>query len=270
MRDVTIRRCAIGLVALFATAGLASCDQKSVLLKLSQPEDRALAERVVSSLQACDVPAVSQLVAAPLRAGLEPILPRMCAATPKREGATVRLVGASTTSVTGTAKFRQANLAYAIDRGAEHALVRVGVRHEEGTVAITDLYVTPLKVPADQLTRFDLVGKSPVQYLFLALTIMAFTVSVTALISVIRTKGIKRKWLWALGSVIGLGQFAVDWSSGAVRFQPLSIQFFSAFAVTSGVGPWTVGFALPVFAVLFLLRRKALREFKTPRSPLNL
>jgi hypothetical protein len=91
--------------------------------------------------------------------------------------------------------------------------------------------------------------------LVLALAIFLPLFSVYALILCIRTKMERRKWLWILFILCGVGKVAVNWTTGEWQVMPLAIQLFSASAVTAGYGPWGVAVSLPLGAILFLFRR---------------
>ncbi|MBI1397584.1 MAG: hypothetical protein GC151_16545 [Betaproteobacteria bacterium] len=81
-------------------------------------------------------------------------------------------------------------------------------------------------------------------------------VTLYALVACIRTRVPRRKWLWIVFIVLGVGKLAVDWTIGECRVFPASMQLFSASAFSSPYGPWTVAVSLPVGAIEFLLYRK--------------
>ena len=159
--------------------------------------------------------------------------------------------------VVGQPTVRNSYVAYAVDDVSKHAVIRVGIRQQGLVREVTDLYVTPLNAPVETLTAFSLSGKSALHYLFLALGLASFSTIVVALTLIARTKGLKRKWLWIVGALIGAGSFAIDWSTGAASVKPFSVQLLGAFAVQpGGLAAWQVGFGIPVVAVIFLMRRR--------------
>jgi hypothetical protein len=103
--------------------------------------------------------------------------------------------------------------------------------------------------------RFALSGKSPVQYFFLAATIAAPLAMIAALIKVIRRKRLKRKWLWGVAAFAGAVTLHMNWTTGQVDFQLLSLQLLGAGAMTSapGLSPWVLTFTLPIGAALILV-----------------
>jgi hypothetical protein len=65
----------------------------------------------------------------------------------------------------------------------------------------------------------------------------------------------RRKWLWIIFILFGIGQLSVDWNSGAWQFSPVHFLLFSASAVAPGYGSWVVSTAFPVGAAWYLIRR---------------
>jgi hypothetical protein len=76
----------------------------------------------------------------------------------------------------------------------------------------------------------------------------------------VRTKMPGRKWPWVLFVALGFGQLAVNWTTGEWALNLLSVQVFSASATAAPYGPWILAVSLPVGAIVFLLRRRALRS----------
>jgi hypothetical protein len=103
-------------------------------------------------------------------------------------------------------------------------------------------------------TRFAAPGKSAAHYLFLAATILSPLLMVAALIKVIRTRGLRRKWMWGIIAFAGLMSFQMNWTTGQVFTQLISLQLIGAGAF-KGVGslaPWVLSMTLPVGAVFIL------------------
>lgn len=132
-----------------------------------------------------------------------------------------RLVDAKYTefAVLGGRKTRESYLAYEVD-GANraHALVRISIERQDGAPQIVALYVNSMAAKAEDLFGFSLIGKSPWQYLILAFAVLSLSTIVLAEIVLFRTKGVRRKWLWAIGCLFGIGQVSVNWSTGDLGF----------------------------------------------------
>jgi hypothetical protein len=253
---------------------LAACSQQALLEKFSSSDDRALGTRLIESVQAGDPRLVASLVPPDRSKQAIALVPEMQKIVPSGPGSRIRLIDARfTIQASPTAgSIRNVFLAYEVDKASRHALVRIGLTHRAKATVLTDFYVNPLAKPIEQLAAFGLTGKSAVQYLFLGLAILFSLTCVAAFVAVIRSKGVvKHRWVWALLCLFSFSRFAVDWTTGAVNVQPLSIQLFGGFAFQSGMlNPWQVGFGLPLFALAFLWPGFGKRKEAVRPRPLDL
>lgn len=107
------------------------------------------------------------------------------------------------------------------------------------------------------------IGKPPGQGAFLVATILSPLLMLTALVAVLRTPNLKRKWLWAIAAFAGIGSLTMNWTTGQVGMQLASIQLIGAGVMRSGfMGfyPWVLKMTLPVGAVAALWRVWSLRR----------
>lgn len=124
--------------------------------------------------------------------------------------------------------------------------------------------------------RFDLFQREPKHWAFLVAALASPLLMVAALIKVILTKGLRRKWLWGVLAFVGVTSIKMIWSTGALTFQPLYVVLLgaSAFKADSLFAGWVVSMTLPVFAVLILTgvlanpkRAKAKSDEPKPKEP---
>lgn len=131
--------------------------------------------------------------------------------------------------------------------GSQPTIIGINVRSLEGDL--------------EQIHKFELAGKSLTHYLILlgAIAIPAFIV--LALILCIRTPMSKRKWLWILFILIGVVRVSLNWTTGAIDINPLGFQLLGAgFSKASPYAPVILMVAVPVGAIVFLIRRKSWLE----------
>ena len=104
------------------------------------------------------------------------------------------------------------------------------------------------------VNRLTLANRSVVQGMFLALAIASPLLMLAALVKVIRTPGLERKWLWGLMAFLGLFTFHANWSTGYVLVQWYSLQFlgFGLTPAPSRFDPWFVDATVPLGALLIL------------------
>lgn len=109
--------------------------------------------------------------------------------------------------------------------------------------------------PAElEVNAFSSKGKTLGQFAFLVATIASPLLMIAALVKVVRRKGLRRKWLWGILAFVGLFSFQMNWTTGGVVANWLTVQIIGAGVMTAapGLAPWVLTFALPVGALLIL------------------
>lgn len=119
--------------------------------------------------------------------------------------------------------------------------------------------VTQLDRSLQETNSFSFAGKSFLHYLFIIAMLVAFAVSIYAFIQCLRMPKFKRKWLWALFTLLGFGAVGLNWTTGEMGFNILNIQMLSAAFVRQGfLGQWILSVSFPLGAVMFLHKRKTM------------
>lgn len=241
---------------------LTACSQGAMLDKLSSPEDRAVGQKFIFDLEAANYQGIISVLTPEVRNEAEKVLPKMRSILPPVASKNFKLVDAGFNTMIGTGNagtIRRSYLMYGIDNGDRHAVVRIGILRNGTSAEVTDFNVNSVPQPVNELNQFTFSGKSLLHYVVLSFSVLSILTITVALILIARTKGLKWKWLWIVGALFGVGKVAIDWTSGGLSFSPINIQLFGAFALKSGIlAPWQVGFGIPVIAILFLFRRKAI------------
>lgn len=259
-----VRLAAISAFCLF----VAACDQQATLEKVTSAEDRALSVKMIRSVQSGDMNSVKAFIRPDLRSKWIDIFPQLRAEMPTEADSSVTLVdGGFTTWMPDAGQAtRNSHLAYQVQHGTQYALVRIDIQRQGGTCVVTSFWINALDRPIGELTTFRLSNKKPIQYLVFALAVGAFAISIAALVLLGFSKGVRYRWLWAIGCLVGLGQVSVNWSNASLSFNPINVQLLSAFFVKSSmIGAWNVGFGIPVFSMAFLLLRPRLLCASKPK-----
>lgn len=159
---------------------------------------------------------------------------------------------------------------------ADYWLVATMVQEEQSdTTTVSGFHVWRIPESVEAHNKFRLLGKGPADYALLLLSLAALMVSAYGVIVSLRSSMGKRKWLWALVCLIGVGRLAINWTTGAVSFTLLWFGFPPSGAEMNPLySPWVVYSSLPVGAVLFLvLKDRLTRVTPTPEpqqvSPSN-
>jgi len=242
------------LAGLAVCACLFGCDQAALMKKFTPPEDESIARGYFDQLRQGKLDLVERdldpSVAGP---DTRDKLVEMASLIPPETPVSVKVVGAhlfhgkeySTTGLTLEYQFP-----------SKWLLFDVTTRKEGGSSTIVGFHVTPQSDSLENLNRFTLTGKSAIHYWLLTLAVCSLTFSVYVLILCIRAKDVKRKWLWMIFVLVGVGGLAINWNTGEITFKILSIYLPCASASHPLYGPWTISVFLPLGAILFLNRQR--------------
>jgi hypothetical protein len=143
-------------------------------------------------------------------------------------------------------------------------LFQATVSNGSGHYAITDLDVKNESMPAESMGQFTLRGKGWLNYAILLMALLSTGLAIYALVLCIRTPIKKRKWLWIIVTILGIGEFGIEWSSGEFWHKIFYITLPSGFGFETD-GPFMY-VSIPAGAILFLLLRNRLRK-TTDQAP---
>jgi hypothetical protein len=237
---------------------LSGCDQASLFDRFIPKDEVRQAQDFVAKLAAHDYPAIEAALDPALRTpDLRGKLEQMAGILPAGDPKSVHTVGAFTLT-TATATTFSLTLEY--EYPTAWILAALVLEKRDGQLTLKSFQLVPRSQSMEVENRFTLDGKAPLHYVVLALAVAIPLFILFALVLCVRTKFEKRKWLWVLFVAVGLVQFQFNWTSGDWQIRPVSFALFGAGFVRSGpVGPWIFTLAVPVGAIVFLLRRRAQR-----------
>jgi hypothetical protein len=139
---------------------------------------------------------------------------------------------------------------------------------EPGAFRTLSFKIEPLAVPLDESNAMTFKGKGMLHFLVPLMAAASFAISAFAFVRCIRARALKRKWLWAVFTLIGVFSVSLNWTSGDTSFQMLRFNLLGAGVTRSGwLGPWVVAFSVPLGALLFLTKyRKLTSVAEVPQS----
>ena len=253
------------LVLLFGLLVLCSCSKEDLLSKFSSPEDQATAKAYLNHLRAREFDVIERDIDPSLKnASLHSVLEQIADQIPTGEPTSVKLVGAH---LFKTPEATTVDTALEYSFGDKWFLANVGVQKKGDVKTIVGLHFVPEPRSLEEQNRFVLSGKPLAQYLILVGAVLVVSTTLFSLIVCIRTKELRRKWLWILFIIFGFGSISVNWTTGQFGFVPLSFQFFSAGAMAQLYGPWIISVSAPVGAIVFLVNR--LRRSRAEKNDLQ-
>lgn len=241
------------ITALFV---LSACSQENMLEQFASKEDQASAKARIEQLRSRDFNNIEEDIDVSLKSpNLQATLEKMASLFPNGAPTSITLVGAHISSGPDS---NSKNLSFEYNFGGKWLLINVATKEKGGAKTIVGMSVTPMAESLEQQNRFTFLGRSAKHYAMLMSTMAAALISLYALIICVRTEMPGRKWPWLVFILLGIGKLSLNWSSGEIFFAPLSIQFFSASAAAALYGPWIISVSLPLGAIVFLFRQKAL------------
>lgn len=193
--------------------------------------------------------------------GMHDALLRAANLIPRQEPTSVKMVGIFT--FRGTNLY-QTNLTYEYQFAPKWFAINVAIQKSGGVFTIVGLRVEPLADSLQNLNRFSLLDKSPSQYAILLWGAVTAFFILYCLVLCSRDKKLKRKWLWVLFVLFGVGALAVNWTTGQIGFSPLSLQLFEISAFAPPFGPAVVKVRFPLGALIYLLRRRRIEPAELP------
>lgn len=249
---------ALRMLALLAALGLSACSQEDVVRWLTPADADARARAYLGLFTARRVDsAVARLL--PTLQG--PEADQQLAAIGRRlDGQrfdSTHAIGAQTNVVNGV---RHVNMTYELHSARGWTVANVATVDSAGGWFVEGLSVTPIDRPLEETTHFTLRDKTAVHYLWLVLTILALVISLATAVWIGSRRAMPRRWRWVLASLIGLGGFSLNWTTGETAIRLISLHLGSAGVVRAGeAAPWILTFALPVGAIAALLRYRRWR-----------
>ena len=233
---------------------LIGCDQATLMRKFTPPEDATVARDYVDLLIQGKFEQIENgLDPSIVDSGIRGTLAKMSAMFPTERAKSIKVVGAN---IFHGAEYSETNITLEYEFPSKWLLASVVIRKKGVSPTITGLHVEPLSDSLEHINSFTLKDKSVLQYLVLLMAIVLPLFTIYVLVLCVRTRPLKRKWLWIIFVLVGLVQFSVNWTTGEWHVTPLAFRIPCGFAGHPLYGPWTVAAYLPLGAILFLRERK--------------
>lgn len=240
-------------LGLFLAASLAGCNEQLWIKKFTPEKESILAQRYLDDVRSGKFGPVQEAMDQKYKADLQRVLPSMRALFPREAHRSVKVIGSQTTVGPSSTIY---SLTYEYEYSKTWLIAQVVLQLDGQSTKIVGLHVAPLDRSIESVNGFNLSAKSPVHFIFLiaAVTILAFVVWTA--IACWRTPIPKRKWLWMIFVLLGVGTATLNWTTGDVRVGVFSITFFGVGFMKPFYGALMLQIGLPVGAAVFWLRRK--------------
>lgn len=167
-----------------------------------------------------------------------------------------RIINARKTSMMDDNGFTNYGIDYEYAVGDKFLYFTFGIREQHNNLLITAFDVRILDDSLSKAHEFSLKDKGFLHYLFLIFAILIPIFILISLIFVIKTKPLKRKWLWIIGVLFGFIKFSINWTTGQVGFSLINISILGAgYSKSGNIAPWILSFSLPIVAIIFWYKR---------------
>jgi hypothetical protein len=251
-----------------------SCSQQAMIDKLTPHPESEYAQDVIAELRLGKIDGVMAKVDPKLQTpDTAAKLREIEAYFPGGQPKSIKVVGTHTTfsanvnTNTGSASRQSFNLVYEYEFESGWAIAYVTLLKVDGKLMVEGVRVTRSTQSLAQANAFTFQGKNAWHWLFAALACVIPLFCLYAFITCLRTPIAKRKWLWALFTLLGAVTVKLNWGTSVVAFSPISFQLFGVSAFAAPYSPWIIGISFPLGAVWFLVRRKSLMQPPAPVTP---
>jgi hypothetical protein len=251
-------------------AWLSACAPGALIEKIADDDKEKIARVYIQRLADGDVfGLVAELDPALRKPNVQAEFTKMTTVLPKEAPTTTNLVGYHVQFFPN--QIPQYNLTYQFGYGSKWVLTNVAWRElPDGTRRIVGMSAHPLTQSLQETHALSLKRAGPRHYVFLVGVIGVPVFILVTLVTCIRTKIARRKWLWIVFILLGFARFSLNWSTGQMEFTPLSGLLFGASAMARSIySPWVLSFALPFGAALFWARRRHLMPPLDPERSIS-
>jgi hypothetical protein len=231
---------------------LAACSQKGWMDKLASPDEQHLAITTAEQFRAGEIDKIAEKSAASLKGdlpkGVAVVRPILARTQGPFEIETVNVSESNRGPVRKTLTLQTGS-------GSNWAVIELVFDRIDGSMQLVGCHALPASSDPSKLNDFRLSQRGVLGYLWLFAMVICISICVTAVALVWRSPWLKRRWLWTLGSLIGFGSFALNWSTGAWGIKILNVSLLGASGTRSSpYAPWIFTFAIPVVAVAVIVR----------------
>lgn len=256
------------IALLMATLLLAACSSRAMLDRFASHPQTEQARSMIDTVRSGNLPVIRALLDDAMRAQTtDALLQKIAATFPAGTPTSVTLVGTNTVhaDVRGH-RTTYYSLTFEYAWPPRWLLVNVVLTGDQPS-RLAGIHLNVLDRPLEQINAFTLRDKNALQLIVLALAIAVPLFCLYALVRCLRTPLRRRKWLWAIFTLLGVITLQVNWTTGAWSVQWVAVQLFGASAAASPFGPWVIGVSFPLGAAWFLLRRRQLMTEAMPALP---
>lgn len=140
-------------------------------------------------------------------------------------------------------------------------LANAAYKKVDGKIEVIGLNVYQTVASQKEINKFVLSGKSVLHYFILVSAVIVPFFIIVTLIFCIKTPIKKRKWLWVIFVLGGIGAISINWTTAEFGYNIIQYQLFgSSVLASSEYSPWVITAGFPLGAIIFWFKRKGFIE----------
>jgi hypothetical protein len=158
-----------------------------------------------------------------------------------------RVIGVNANTINGV---RHINMSYELHSPPNRwSLANVATVDSAQTWFVEGVTAKIIAHPLEEDVRFTFAGKTWRHYLWLLISVLCVATSLGMALFIATRGGMPKRIGWAALSLVGLGIFSINWTTGASVTNLFSVQIGGA-SLTRGapVMPWILSFSIPIGA----------------------
>lgn len=255
---MTSKKSALLLILLIYPFCFIGCDYKEQLKKIVPEETNKFARTYIDILRKGDIEKAEELLDPQvMNFRTQSDLQQCIDYLNKGEPIAIELVGVNIRRINGIKRYY---LSYQLQFQNTLLLANFTVVEISGKNQIFSYRVSTLSKSLEEINAFTFSGKSFRHYIVLLVAAGTPIFIIYTIVLCVRTK-MKRKWLWIIFMLFGVGNYSLYWTSGNMVFQPFTIMLFSAgFSKSGFYGPWIFTISVPIGALVFILMRRKIKK----------
>ncbi len=152
----------------------------------------------------------------------------------------------------------KAQFTYEIKAGTGYYVSNIAVGSEMGKMVIQGMYIEPIPGPLSEINAFTLKGKTIRHYAML-IFVIGIPLFVLYTLYLCYNSTWHMKWVWLVAMIPGIGNISLNWTSGKLALNIVSVSSIWSPAFRDGQsGALYLTFAIPIISMAFFYKYRKL------------
>jgi hypothetical protein len=244
----------LSLAVTFALPDISKPIYQAEMAKFASPQDVRSARRYVEMFRTRNVSALEAEIDSAEKQNIDSaLIIKVAAMLGSREPSQVELVGFHTFTANSE---NYSDVVFQLRYPKSWIVAEVAFKRSGNDTRLEGIHLQPLPEPLEQINAFAFGHKGVTQYVALLLAAIVTLFTIITLFVCAAAPALPRKWLWLLGIIVGVCQMSVNWTTGSLAVEPVSVSFPPVRVVSGGpYSPWILYIAVPLGAICFWIVR---------------